>query len=472
MMTARESLEQWLRRGQDPVAATIRRAATSALGTYGAYVGYGLFHAALRVPHRGPEASQALPGDELIAAPHSTKTFAIDLAVPPAAVWPYLVQMGYGRAGWYGWYPMENGGQGSVDGILEEWQDLTIGDVIPDGPRADDGFGVWRVVDLDAPTTLVLYSRRVALTGRELELGEPADEPAVECSWAFVLRPEGAGSRLVIRVRVRFLAMDSGLLGDLTRRFFDLGDTVMEWTMLDGIKARAERIALMPAIDTTVSEVRIPCAGGEIFGTLSIPRAARGVVLFVHDGGSRHRLRNLRVAWSLQTRGFATLILDVHTPGALARDGSFAYDIDRLAARIADATAWLHGAPRIGALPVAYVAASAGAAAALTAAALRPRDVAAIVAFSARFDLGGTTAGVRAPTLLIVGADAEDTMAANRVALADLPDGSRLEAIAGAQHLFEEHGVLDRVCQLAGDWFDTHVVAVGAEGGQLEQRAE
>ena len=46
--------------------------------------------------------------------------------------------------------------------------------------------------------------------------------------------------RLVVRVRVRFLATDGGIAGRVLRRFFDVGDTVMEWTMLDGIKSRAE----------------------------------------------------------------------------------------------------------------------------------------------------------------------------------------------------------------------------------------
>ena len=69
------------------------RAATSALGTYGAYVGYGLLHRDLRHPHRGPEAVDPLPGDDLVSAPDSTKTFVVDIAAPPAAVWPYLIQM-------------------------------------------------------------------------------------------------------------------------------------------------------------------------------------------------------------------------------------------------------------------------------------------------------------------------------------------------------------------------------------------
>lgn len=241
MLSASELLEHWARFGRGPVAATFRRAATSAIGTYGAYVGYGLLHAPLRKPFDGAEAFAPLPGDGFVGNPDTTKTFVRDIAAPPDAVWPYLAQMGFGRGGWYGWYPMENGGRGSAPTILAQWQARAVGDVIPDGPRAGEGLGIWRVVELERPTTMVLFSRRVAMTGREIIDDVVADEPTIECSWAFVVRPSANGCRLIVRVRARFLAVDNGLAARLARRVFDVGDTVMEWTMLDGIKQRAER---------------------------------------------------------------------------------------------------------------------------------------------------------------------------------------------------------------------------------------
>ena len=240
MTRTAEAIGRWIRQGHDSLAVTLRRAATSALGTYGAYVGYGLLHPALRRPTDGVLAEQPLAGDELLEQADSAKTFAIAIHAPPCAVWPYLVQMGYGRGGWYGWYPMENGGRGSAPHVLREWQDLALGDLIPDGPRAAEGLGVWRVVDLVPERLLVLYSRRVAVTGREVARGAEVREPTIECSWTFALEPTWTGSRLIVRVRVHFLAVDDGLLGRLTRRLFDVGDTVMENTMLAGIKRRAE----------------------------------------------------------------------------------------------------------------------------------------------------------------------------------------------------------------------------------------
>jgi len=47
------------------------------------------------------EATQLLPGDELVTEPTTSDTRGIDIAAPPEQVWPWLVQMGYKRAGWY-----------------------------------------------------------------------------------------------------------------------------------------------------------------------------------------------------------------------------------------------------------------------------------------------------------------------------------------------------------------------------------
>jgi hypothetical protein len=242
MLTTLDVIEHWARHGRGSLATKVRSVATSALGTYGAYLGYGLLHGDLRKPFDGAEANAPLAGDDLVARPDSMKTFVRDIWAPPDAVWPYLVQMGFGRGGWYGWYPMENGGRGSLPGVIGLWQELAVGDVIPDGPRASEGLGVWRVVELEPSRAMVLFSRRVLTTGREIEPGVRAGEPTVECSWAFVLRRIAGGCRLIVRVRAKFVGADAfGLTGRVLRRVFDVGDTVMEWTMLDGIKHRAER---------------------------------------------------------------------------------------------------------------------------------------------------------------------------------------------------------------------------------------
>jgi hypothetical protein len=63
------------------------------------------------------EVRRTLPGDEVIPHPISSQTHAITIDVPPDKVWPWLVQMGCGRAGWYSYDLLDNGGRHSATTI-------------------------------------------------------------------------------------------------------------------------------------------------------------------------------------------------------------------------------------------------------------------------------------------------------------------------------------------------------------------
>jgi predicted phosphoribosyltransferase/predicted alpha/beta-hydrolase family hydrolase len=194
-------------------------------------------------------------------------------------------------------------------------------------------------------------------------------------------------------------------------------------------------------------------------GMLTVPRPARGVVLFAHgSGSSRFSRRNRAVAEVLQDEGFATLLIDLLTPAEEQDDaatGHLRFDVRMLARRVDLATAWLAREPATVELPVGYFGASTGAAAALIAAAERA-DVTAIVSRGGRPDLAGESlAAVRTPTLLIVGGADVPVIALNRQVMtamqADVP--RRLEIVPGATHLFAEPGALEQVAGLAVWWF-------------------
>ena len=85
------------------------------------------------------ESARELPGDDLIAEATGQETRGITIDAEPAAVWPWLVQMGFGRAGWYSYDQLDMKGHSATE-IVPEWQQLAVGDLLPTHP--DGGFEV------------------------------------------------------------------------------------------------------------------------------------------------------------------------------------------------------------------------------------------------------------------------------------------------------------------------------------------
>jgi putative phosphoribosyl transferase len=210
-------------------------------------------------------------------------------------------------------------------------------------------------------------------------------------------------------------------------------------------------------------EVRIPCGDAWLYGDLTLPAGALGVVLFVHGSGSgRHSARNRLVAQKLQQSGIATLLFDLLTAQEEQVDLStreHRFDIALLTRRIQDATSWAAAQPDLQPLPIGYFGASTGSAAAIIAAARLGERIAAVVSRGGRVDLAGPVAlaAVTAPTLLIVGSADVDVLDLNQQALEHLSSDKRLAVIDGATHLFEERGALEQVAELAASWFGTYL---------------
>jgi pimeloyl-ACP methyl ester carboxylesterase len=136
----------------------------------------------------------------------------------------------------------------------------------------------------------------------------------------------------------------------------------------------------------------------------------------------------------------------------------YRFDIELLADRLAGAIDWLAGQPTTRGLPIGLFGASTGAAAALRAAAARPELVKAVVSRGGRPDLAGDAlAIVRAPTLLIVGADDTPVIPLNEAARQRLRAPAEIVLVPGASHLFEEPGTLAEASALARDWFLRHL---------------
>jgi hypothetical protein len=169
------------------------------------------------------EAARELPGDGLLANPDIIATRAITIDAPPAAVWPWLVQMGSGRGGVYTYDWIENLfglGMNSADEILPQFQDLKLGDEFPLGP----GRPKMRVEVFEPERALAFRFE---------------DQNWV---WTFALFPSGGRTRLLSRNRIAapHASAPTPLFNLLV---MEPGSLVMERKMLLGIKERAERLA-------------------------------------------------------------------------------------------------------------------------------------------------------------------------------------------------------------------------------------
>ncbi|MFE0242999.1 phosphoribosyltransferase family protein [[Kitasatospora] papulosa] len=238
-----------------------------------------------------------------------------------------------------------------------------------------------------------------------------------------------------------------------------LFSAVGEWYRDFSQTSDEEVVALLArasADAVAAEEVEVDAGGVPLSGDLVLPADAGAVVVFAHgSGSSRHSPRNRSVAAALNRAGLGTLLFDLLTPGEEVYRANV-FDIGLLAGRLADTTDWLR---RRVPLPVGSFGASTGAAAALRAAAAADSGVGAVVSRGGRPDLAGADlSGVRAPTLLVVGGDDTTVIDLNRQAQAALHCENRLEIVPGATHLFEEPGALERVADLARDWFTAHLL--------------
>ncbi|MFS4096807.1 phosphoribosyltransferase family protein [Streptomyces sp. AF1A] len=286
-----------------------------------------------------------------------------------------------------------------------------------------------------------------------------------------VARARGA-ARIVLAVPVAPYDFARRLHGDADelvcletpRDFAAVGQFYADFTQVDDeevtacLRRAAQRHRHTTGAEAADREVTVPAGAVRLGGRLTVPDGATGVVAFAHgSGSSRHSPRNRFVAEGLHRAGLGTLLFDLLTRDE-ERDRSNVFDIALLAGRLLDATRWLREEPDVEGLAIGYFGASTGAAAALWAAAEPDARPAAVVSRGGRPDLAGPRlAEVTAPTLLIVGGADRLVLDLNREAQARLHCENRLQVVPGATHLFEEPGALERVTELARDWFTDHM---------------
>ena len=189
------------------------------------------------------ERTRRLPGDSLVPEPTLVSTHAITIDARPEQIWPWLVQMGGGRAGWYSWDRIDNGGVPSACHVVWQLQSIAPGDVMPAVPGATDAF---LVAAVDPPRDLVLGvpDGGVASWEHYLEPLEPdrcrlIARSRVSSGWIAAARNAGRPGQ-----RPSFIEHVYRLIGHLPRPLLlaiaGLGHRLMEARHLRGIKRRAE----------------------------------------------------------------------------------------------------------------------------------------------------------------------------------------------------------------------------------------
>jgi dienelactone hydrolase len=206
-------------------------------------------------------------------------------------------------------------------------------------------------------------------------------------------------------------------------------------------------------------EIQIPIHENTLMGDLSIPRNAKGLIVFAHgSGSSRHSTRNKQVAKALQNEGFGTLLFDLLTVKE-DEDYSTRFNIDLLTDRLVKVTDWLKSNPETSDLTIGYFGASTGAAATLNAAAKLGHQIAAVVSRGGRPDMAESLLPeVISPTLLIVGGLDTQVIELNQKAYALIHALKEIRIVPGASHLFEEAGKLEEVSALAIEWFNKYII--------------
>jgi hypothetical protein len=186
------------------------------------------------------EQRKALAGDELLPAATALTTHAITIAAPPVAVWPWLVQMGWGRAGWYTYRWVDrllfpaNGP--SANQLLPEHQQLAVGDRVLDGPPEADCW--FSVEQLEPDRLLVLRStRHLPASWRQRGLG-------MDWIWSWQLsQPTPGSTRLIQRNR---MWLDPAWFERAFLATIVPADFIMAHSHLRGLQRRVEASTVQP----------------------------------------------------------------------------------------------------------------------------------------------------------------------------------------------------------------------------------
>lgn len=190
------------------------------------------------------EIAGPYPGGGIVPEGVRGATMAVTIDAPAERVWPWLVQLGGDRGGWYSWDRLDNAGRPSARRVHPEWQDLAVGDSVKYWTRKQGPVDAWTVAALEPGRFLGLHGLST-LRGRPLDPDQPRPSSYTEGLWGFHLAasPDG-GTRLVIGGYEVFKPLWLGRV--LSYSFSPLIVWVMQARMLAVLKRNVERADQAP----------------------------------------------------------------------------------------------------------------------------------------------------------------------------------------------------------------------------------
>jgi hypothetical protein len=174
------------------------------------------------------EIAGEMPGDGLVRRAQFNATRAITIDAPPSVVWPWIIQLGYRRGGFYTYDLLDNAGEPSAERIIEEHQHLKVGDSVPMFHEMNGLAIAYEVDFMDAPASMLWVHRP-----------HPREAPDSTWSWRLIEQP-GFRTRLVTRMKQDY-RWRTPRLALFNMWLMEFGDFAMERKMLRGIKRRAEQ---------------------------------------------------------------------------------------------------------------------------------------------------------------------------------------------------------------------------------------
>jgi hypothetical protein len=207
-------------------------AAAAAIGVYAAVVRPRMLRSGATLE----EVEGPYPGADLVPGSTRGSTMAVTIDAPPERVWPWLVQMGHDRAGWYSWDRLDNFGQPSADRIHPEWQQISVGDRMVSAPNGK----YWFEVAALEPFRFLALRASFDLRGRQIPSGGIRPPAYNDSVWCFLLKelPQER-TRLVVSVygaaRPRLLNAMASLI------FWEPAHWIMQRRQFTIIRRRTEQ---------------------------------------------------------------------------------------------------------------------------------------------------------------------------------------------------------------------------------------